>query len=379
MDFELKILDENFELIGDVVNFKSFIWTRRYYEHGIFELHCDEKYFEMLNSGKYLYRNDREEIAVIRMVVYKETSEGKQAYCKGDLGESILNERVIDRPFKMNATPEEISRGLIQKYICEPDTAARRVEHISLGEMVGFGEKVQKQVTGDAVGEACYDIEKTQEMSHRLRYDFMTNEMYFEVWQGKDRREEQTDESWAIFSHEFLNVKSVEYQRDARNYANYAYVAGEGDGEGRMVVEVDVRTDPEEERREIYVDARDLQNEIKNEMPFEDGTLSLDPEYQYTDEEYEELLRQRGLEKLAEKALIENLSGDISSNINLRYMEDYDLGDYVTFKLEEIGVAVDTRITEIQEVYEGVAMKLKASLGQDTPTSIRKFIKQEVG
>lgn len=374
----LYLLDKNYDLLGEVEAPRSFIWTRRYYEHGTFELHCNPKYFDMINSAKYLYRNDRDEIAVIHGVYYTSNESGVEAYCTGTLGESILDDRVIDKPFKQYGTPEEICRELVNTYVCEPDIAARKIPHVSLGEVLGSGEKVQKQVTGDPVGHACYEIEKTQEMSHRLRYDFQTNDLFFEVWQGKDRRESQTENSWAIFSKEFRNIKTVEYTRSSLDYANVAYVAGEGEGIDRKVVEVDIRTDPEEERREIYVDARDLQNAHENTEPYEDGVLSLDPSYQYTEEEYEELLRQRGLEKLAERLMIENMTGDLASTDNLVYLKDFDLGDYGTFKYEDIGIEIDARITEIIETYENTAMNLTITFGQDTVTSIRRLIKQEV-
>lgn len=374
----LYILDKDYNLLGEVEVFRSFIWRRRYYEHGTFELHCNAKYFDLLNEGLYLHRNDREEIAVIRAGYYKTSDSDVEAYCTGTLGESLLDNRVINKPFKKYDTPEVISRELVNTYVCEPDTAARSIENISLGGLVGFGEKVQKQVTGKPVGEACYEIEKTQEMSHRLRYDFQTNALRFEVWRGKDRRESQKENSWAIFSNEFRNVQSVDYTCNSQDYANVAYVAGEGEGDERMVVEVDIRTDPEEERREIYVDARDLQNQKKNENPLEGTTLNLDPEYTYTDEEYAELLRQRGLEKLAEHSLIENMSGNLLSTENLVYLKDFDLGDYCTFKNEDIGIAMDARITEIIETYEESVMNLSVTFGQDTVTSIRRLIKQEV-
>ena len=296
------------------------------------------------------------------------------------LNRIMLDYRVIDRPLLKYDTPEMISREIVYTYLCNPAVAARSVENIFLGDLLGLGTKVQKQVTGDPVGQACYEIEKTQEMSHRLRYDFQTNNLYFEVWQGKDRRESQTENSWAIFSNEFRNVKTVDYCRNATDYANVAYVAGEGEGEDRKIVVVDIRQSIEEERREIYVDARDLQNAVENKVPFDEetGTLSLDPVYQYTDEEYAELLTQRGLEKLARYSLIENMSGSLLSTGNLVYLKDFDLGDYCTFKNEDIGMEIDARITEIIEIYEGTNMTLSVTFGQDAVTSIRKLIKQEV-
>ena len=46
------------------------------------------------------------------------------------------------------------------------------------------------------------------------------------MWKGKDRTDDQTENSWAIFSDSFYNVKNAVYDRDESEYKNFAYVAG---------------------------------------------------------------------------------------------------------------------------------------------------------
>ena len=73
---ELIVLDENFDIMGPVPLFRTLIWVRRYQQPGCFELHVSTDYFPLLNSGRYLYRNDAEE----------------QYY--GDFAESVMRQRV---------------------------------------------------------------------------------------------------------------------------------------------------------------------------------------------------------------------------------------------------------------------------------------------
>lgn len=108
-------------------------------------------------------------------------------------------------------------------------------------------------------------------------------------------------------------------------YKNFAYVAGEGEGSARVIVEVDLRSSADEERREVYVDARDLQSTYQDDAG---------DEHTYTADQYRALLRQRGLEKLAEYQKIETVNGDVDPNANLTYGVDFDLGDLCTYRYQ---------------------------------------------
>ena len=182
---------------------------------------------------------------------------------------------------------------------------------------------------------------------------------------GIDRRDTQTENSWAIFSNAFCNIKSVQYERNKSSYKNLAYVAGEGEGNNRTVIEVDARSSNDEKRREIWVDARDLQRQDSN-----GNTIS--------DAAYKALLRNRGIEKLQEYPMIETVNSDIDANANLVYRKDFDVGDLCTYINTEIGVETEKRITEIMEVYEGGAETISVTFGTDEIETVEQLIKREV-
>lgn len=95
---KLIILDKHFETLGMIGVFNTLIWTRRYYEAGIFELHVPAEYFELMNSGMYLYRNDREELGVIREVNFREGQQGRAAGVLQGLFLRSAAQRSGDRP-----------------------------------------------------------------------------------------------------------------------------------------------------------------------------------------------------------------------------------------------------------------------------------------
>ncbi len=361
----LIVLDKNFDTIGSVALFQTLIWVRRYEKLGYFELHAPIGYFDLLNQGKYLYRKNAVELGVISEVNYSQDENGsRSSYAKGYFAEVLLTDRVVETTVTLNGNVEIAMRDLVTRTAISPSDEDRIVKHLRLGEISGVSGTVDIQTTGSNLSEKLYKVGSSQEVSHRVRYDYLTNDLVFEVWQGKDRRDSQTENSWAIFSNSFLNIRNVVYNRDSSSYKNFAYVAGEGEGTERVIVTVDLRQ-PGEERKELWVDARDLsrQDDKGTKMPLAD---------------YQSKLVQRGKERLAEHRKIEIVNSSIDPCVNLEYKKDFDLGDLCTYINTEINIVTDKRITEIMEIYEGGAINLSITFGTDEVTTIQQLIRREV-
>lgn len=360
---QIMILDKDLAPVGAVPLYSSLIWTPRYESIGYAELHATPDYFPLMQSGSYIYRSDRESIALIENLQYAQTDAGqKSCYAKGSFAEALLKDRVISKTMNLTGNIEEVFRALVDEFAISCDDP---IPNLYLGELNGISGTLNTQVTGGNLSETLFDLGNAAGISHRIRYNYLENKLFFEVWEGKDRTDAQEVNSWAIFSNSFCNVRSVEYEKNTASYKNYAYVAGEGEGAERTIITVDSRASTDEARREIWVDARDLQKEDS------EGKV-------ITDEEYLELLTERGLEKLAEYPVVETVNSDIDAQANLVYREDFDVGDVCTYINTEIGVETEKRITEIIEVYEGGAEKISVTFGSQDITTIQQLIKREV-
>ena len=134
-------------------------------------------------------------------------------------------------------------------------------------------------------------------------------------------------------------------------YRNYAYVEGEiSDQEGnktRVSTIVDIRKNGEE-LIELYVDARDLQKDEET-----------------SNSEYMEMLEERGKEKLAENNKVEEASFAIDPYSNLKYKIDFDLGDKVVYKNDELGFNIENRIVGISEAYENGNKTIDVTFGDE--------------
>ena len=130
-----------------------------------------------------------------------------------------------------------------------------------------------------------------------------------------------------VFAHQFGNLGDVSVTLSTENLKNYAIVLGAGEGDARIRVDVD-RTNGED-RRELIVDARDLQ--------MEDGE---------TEESYRARLAARGHEKLLEKretlkCAFSPLAKDFGSR--------FDLGDILTVCLTDYGMKLQARVASFTQ------------------------------
>ena len=361
MAVEIMCLDANFEPVGMLDDFSSLQWGRKYYGVPSVELHIDDAFFPVVSASRYLYRSDLQETMRIDGIELHEAD--NDITVAGQGLKILLDSRVVNMQTRLSGAAGEMMAELVDRYCIHPDDAARVIPLLQKGEIGAPGSSIDTQITGGSVLEAVEEIALEQEISARVRYDYEAGRLLFETWQGLDRRESQTQNSWATFSREYENLAETQYRRSSRNYRNFAYVAGAGEGAGRKSVTVDQTGGGA--RHELYVDARDLQpaDEEGSEIP---------------ESEYLEMLRQRGREKLAEYRVEESIEGTIDPNSNLVYRQDFDLGDIVTFVDSRHGIIAERRIVEILEVYETGGSRIDFSFGGDTFTFIQK-IRREIG
>lgn len=364
---ELLLLNKDFKICGLIDDFSSLVWNRKYYECGSFSLQIGIKYLEQFKNAVYVYSKEFQETGIIETLNYKTTIQGIEIQISGRFLESKLSQRVIDTTqYFNNLTTENIVRNLVNTFAIS--SSDRKIQNLELGDIKNLGKIRTIQMTGDNVLNKIYELCKEDELSIKVRYDFENNKMIFEVWQGLDRIDTQNENTWAIFSRNFENIIEDEYALDETKYCNFAYVMGEveettGTNENGTEIKTKRRVDviinrikEGEDRKELYVDARDIQSEKSND----DGTKT-----KISEAEYKEMLKERGIEKLNECNKVETANFNINSMSNLEYKKDFDLGDKVVYKNEELGFNVEKRIVAITETYENGNRTLDITFGDD--------------
>ena len=340
---DLYILNPDIELQGVIDGYSSLRWRRRFFEPGEVELHCkaSPENLTLLRPENIIHRLDRKEAAIIEGVGV----EGEEITATGRMGSSMLDRRVITPTINFSGTVEDAMR----KVISDNAITARHLPHLTLGDVAGLAPTAAFQATGKGVLAVCTALTRSAPLGFRCRLDVPGKRWVFEVYDGTDRSVTQHDRPYVLFSDEFHNIVNPKYEINTTGAANYAYVAGQDSGENRVIVEVDQTSGTP--RRELWVDARDLQQA-------EGQTL----------DDYKAQLTQRGVEKLAETARVENFSADAVDTENFRYLTDWDLGDIVSF--EKWGLRLDQRITEVEEVYEGGVVTITPVCGNPLPEAL---------
>jgi hypothetical protein len=210
---------------------------------------------------------------------------------------------------------------------------------LTLGASAGLSEAVSSQVTGGSVLEAFLAVLGAVGLGWRVDSDFSLR-----FYKGVDRRAGQAG-LVGVLSDSADTIENVVFTGDINRFYNVAVIAGEGEGTARvwttawLGAEEPVGAD----RRELFVDARDLSSVYQVEG---DAT-----EYTYTPEEYLEVLKARGREKLAETLFESKFTADVI-NGNMTYGTDYNLGDIMPIKLVKYGVSFSARVVSANRIYE---------------------------
>lgn len=358
---DVYILDKNFQIMGIIDDFASLLWNEKYYDTGSFELHCPQAQGDLLKSNTYIIRNDDQETGIIQEFEYVSDDTGKKVIAKGPFLKAILADRVIDSTQKFtNLAASEVIKSLVNRFCINPIDQKRKIPKLTIKQSEPLGAMITTQITGDGLLEAIERISLEQQLSANVTYDFINDQLLFNVWQGLDRTQSQSNNTWATFSEKFENIATTSYSRN-KDYKNYAYVAGAGEGEARVIEIVD-QIKVGEPRRELYVDARDLQDTDKDGVSIPEAT-------------YRQTLHQRGLEKLAQYQPKETVETTIDPTSNLVYKVDYDLGDKVTYVDDIMGIVTEQRITEIYESIESESQKVEVIFGKEQLNIMQKINK----
>lgn len=114
-------------------------------------------------------------------------------------------------------------------------------------------------------------------------------------------------------------------------------------------------------RRELFVDARDLQSDS-------------DPENPLTPEEYIAVLTTRGKGKLAENQLVSSFSAVVRTlDPTYEYGKDFKLGDTITVTDERLGITVDAVVQGAQPSVGEDGEQLVLTFGYGQPTIYDKL------
>ncbi len=341
---DLMALDENFIPTGQTrLLYFDLSWHRKYYETGQFQVQILAA--DYLPSMKYIYTNERPELGMIQKIEY--TDDDRMVVLSGFFFEKVLSDKIIYPMFEQYGTRAKYVYSAVQKYRAD-------IPKLVMGFYEDAGEKIQKQDTGTDLETMSYETLKVDEKSYRISYDYETDRAVFEIYQGKDRTQDQMENNFVTFSKGFRNIRGVKATLDSSNYKNYFVVGGSGEGADRIYEIVDLSGG--EYQRQLFIDAK---NENFNS---EEQTI----------EDYRAGLRQKAVEKALDYVSINNVEFDVAANAGAKYLEDYDLGDKCDIIIDAILASYQARIIEVLETWNQGVHKVTLVFGDKIPTQYEK-------
>ncbi|WP_317300867.1 siphovirus ReqiPepy6 Gp37-like family protein [Allobaculum stercoricanis] len=329
---DLMILDDTLTPIDIVDNATSVIWNKRYFEAGDFEIYIssNEKTAESLKKRYFVMRQDDDMICMITHVEYKDDHEnGNFKIVSGQSVEALLKRRIVwqQTSSKSSETVEQFIRRLIDENAINPTDTKRKIPFLELGELKGFAEKLDKQLTGDNLLDAIVELCKAYEYGFKITLE--NKKLKFELYKGIDRSYNQSTLPFVTFSDAYDNLIDSQYIYDENDAKNVALVAGEGEGLDRRTASVGEASGID--RQEIFVDARDISSN--------NGEV--------TESDYIAQLQEKGKENIV--SYEETFESTVESQTDYIYKKDWNLGDIVNHENTSWNLFVTPRIVEVLE------------------------------
>lgn len=359
------LLDSQYHIIDIFDAYISLNWAERFVGPGEVELvlRADSRYLAELNTDLYLSINLSEQFMIIEKIVLAESSEdGDTLTITGRTLESVLDRRVVYPEINASGKVKDIIRTLIASNAMSPSNTKRKIDNMSF------------ETEGDATGDSSLLDQTIDEetpfngelLSHitdlATQYDLgyravpkAEGGFTFILYTGTDRSGTHPDIPRVVFSHDYENLISTQYVRNASTGKTVCYIKGGfdytdtrsiSDGSDYVIVvtnikHVDVSQEVYEKetsglnRREMVVDAS---TEAPTEVTSETAIVESN--------KYRNAVRQEGLTELygANKST-EAMDGEMDAFGQFKYGLDFFLGDIVSVE-NSYGISARCRISE---------------------------------
>lgn len=380
---ELRVFDTDIEPLGAIDEMESLLWTTKYFDVGTFSLlvPITENNSKLIKRGNIITKHDgRQEVTtpggvwrraaqITYVHVTKDENGLEQLEAQGYMLGRWLSKRCITPQITRKDTNQALINLMVENNCGSQAGSRRKFERFIMlpqeaieGTQVDYANTVYADLGTEVKGRA---------QAGKLGYDILVNERTkqygFYLYKGKDLTAKNNDGNTpCIFSRDFDNVDEQEYTDSIENCKNFIYVQGAAEeNEVQPVVTVDGAGASGLELEEVFCEATDIArkyNEGDREIVIPLNT-------------YLAMLRTRGSTELETYGEAVSFTSTISTNSNLKYKADFDLGDRITCKETKWGIQIDARITEVLETYQKGEETIEATFGESLPTLLEQIRK----
>lgn len=376
IDIYVYKLDDSgtFDSLGEINKFTSLMWPDKFNGYSTFELNVPltPENRSLIKKGNILWCGG-ENACIIEIIQSNMDENGQKTYkVRGRSLEMLLTTRIVWGTYNcVNKYSSTAMYEIVNENCVNPSNSARKIPFLECAEDEKLGKITSFQKTGGEVYTALQSIAADVDLGFDIIFKPREKKLLFKVTKGVDRSTASVSDDGSklvIFSTDLDDILSSSYYTNNQDVKTLAYVAGEGEGAERKHLTSGDNASSGFLRRELYVDAKDLRTEILSK----DNTVIT-----ITDDEYIELLSERGNEKLAERIEVETFEAKmrVTGEIQYVYGVDYFKGDKVIIQDTELGIQVIAKVTEVSQNYDD-EYELVITFGYEYPTLIQKVKRQ---
>ncbi|NFD28783.1 hypothetical protein EXN57_01945 [Clostridium botulinum] len=358
----IRVINQSFNLLGEIDDYESLIFIRRFFKVGEFELHIniDKQNTDKLQEDNIIllgaYFN---KVGIIEYIDKSTSEDGKeQLVIKGPTLKGITKRRLIIPPMgqgydNAKGSQETIIKQYVNNNAVNPVDKDRIIPNLVIAEDKQRGKQDAWRARYENLSDKIIEISEYSQLGWDITLDIEQNKLVFDVIEGINLTADQEENPPVIFSVDFDNIKNKHFLKNLMNYKNVGYAGGKGEAEERLIQQIGETNGLS--RRETFIDCNQVEDVTE--------------------------VKSMGEQKLEEYKAIETFESSVIPSGSFNYMQDWDLGDIVTVIDRKWGIALNTRVTEVKEIYEVGGFNLECIFGNNIPTiidSIKRISKKEV-
>lgn len=360
-----KVDNETFEQVGLVNQFTSFMWPTTFRGYGQFNMTCpvNDEMRELMKEGYWIWCDGSKQAGIIETVRAENDDDGMFMYeVSGFTLEYLLTTRIVWGTYNANNIDvSTAARQIVDQAFINPSDSNRKLSYLQLGEDPVAGGKITKQQTGSEVYSVLDEMLSDVGLGFNIVFDPTKQLLTFDVMQGVDRSISQNVNDIVVLSTDMEDILTSAYEVSIQDEKTIAFVQGEDSGSNRKSATAGDDKKVGFDRKEMYVDARDLQSDSTSGASM-------------TDSEYTKAMKQRGLEKLSDFVRTESFESSLRvfGGTQYKFGVDYFVGDTVTMQDTRLGVQIDAVISEAEEDYDD-SYALNLTVGYSNLTVLQKI------
>lgn len=323
-DSSLFFFDKSLNMLGIVDYFISLRWRRKYFEAGEFEivLPVNDYTLNLVDKDVIVMRNNYTEAGIIETIEFSDDGTNEEMTISGRFLSSILQRRIVKNTINFSGNSIEGMNTIVSAmtpFTSQWETVPAQMDSRS----------IKFQATYKNVYDMMCRLSAYSNIGFRVVPNIDSKVYMFEAWKGLDRTSEQNQNAQYTFSDDNFNIEQGSLIISSKTNANYILVAGEGEEDDRVKVEV-TEGKTGFDLYELFSDQKSLSSK------------------DLTPSAYKDQLRDVGNSLICD--------GVNTFEVTATSIEDYkkkwNLGDIVNIKKEKWGQFTTQRIVEVEEVIE---------------------------